>query len=183
MSVSKPCSTPFASSSSSDDQSPALRMLSYTEAQLVTLQYATITRPDIVFAVNSACQHMQAPSEENWAVVKRILRYLQGIVSFGLHFKRSFSLQLQAFSDADWAGDLTDRISTSGMAIFIGLSLISWMKHIEIAFHFVRELVAAKCLEVRFLSTTEKIDDILTKGLSITRFHHLRLKLSISEPP
>ncbi|XP_026383887.1 uncharacterized protein LOC113279411 [Papaver somniferum] len=90
------------------------------------LQYATITRPYNAFAVHKACQKMQHPSIVEWLAVKRILRYLVRILSYGLQFKRAISLQLQAYSDADWTGDITDRRSTSGLEIFFGPNLISW---------------------------------------------------------
>ena len=47
--------------------------------QLVgSLQYLTFTRPNIVHAVNKACQHFQAPTKADLRAVKRILRYLKG---------------------------------------------------------------------------------------------------------
>ena len=42
------------------------------------LQYATITRPDISFAVNKVSQFMHKPLEDHWTAVKCILRYLAG---------------------------------------------------------------------------------------------------------
>ncbi|XP_026395930.1 uncharacterized protein LOC113290555 [Papaver somniferum] len=87
------------------------------------LQYAT-TRPNILFADNKGCQTMHHPSEEYWNDFKRILRYLNRTLCFGLQFKRSSSLELHAYFDADWACDLTDRRSTSGMAIYMGPNLI-----------------------------------------------------------
>ena len=52
------------------------------------LQYATLTRPEIAFAVNKVCQFLSQPLEEHWAVVKRILRYLKGTITHGLHLKK-----------------------------------------------------------------------------------------------
>ena len=40
------------------------------------LLYATITQPEISFSVNKVCQFMSDPTEQHWAAVKRILRYL-----------------------------------------------------------------------------------------------------------
>ena len=89
------------------------------------LQYLTITRPDLSLAVNYACQKMQAPTVGHFAALKRILRYLKGTLSHGLTFSPS-SLQLQAYSDSDWARDSRDRKSTSGYCVFLGSNLISW---------------------------------------------------------
>lgn len=90
------------------------------------LQYATITRPDISFAVNKVSQYMHQPTTSHWAATKRILRYLQGTLTYGLTFHSAPSLTIDAFSDADWAGSLDDRRSTSGYCIFLGNNLVSW---------------------------------------------------------
>jgi hypothetical protein len=58
--------------------------------------------------------------------VKRILRYVSGTVNLGLIFKRSSSILVSAFSDADWAGCVDDRRSTGGFAVYFGPNLISW---------------------------------------------------------
>ncbi|KAJ9691425.1 hypothetical protein PVL29_013564 [Vitis rotundifolia] len=76
------------------------------------LQYVTLTRPDIAFAVNKACQFMAKPYDVHWLAVKRILRYLKGTISLGLHFQPSTSMELQGYSDADWASCPDDRRST-----------------------------------------------------------------------
>jgi hypothetical protein len=88
------------------------------------LQYLSLTRPDISFSVNRVCQYMAAPTPVHWSAVKRILRYLP--VDYGLCFIKTGSLLLSAFSDANWAGNLDDRRSTGGYAIFLGGNLISW---------------------------------------------------------
>ncbi|XP_022862580.1 uncharacterized protein LOC111382775 [Olea europaea var. sylvestris] len=77
------------------------------------LQYITITRPDLAFAVNSVCQHMQSPTNDHFTAVKRILPYLKRTVTLGIQFTRG-PFTLTAYSDADWAGDTCDRRSVSG---------------------------------------------------------------------
>lgn len=91
-----------------------------------TLQYLTLTRPDISFAVNKVCQFMQHPTEEHWVLVKRLLRYLHHSLNLGLLISPSSQLKLQAFSDSDWAGCIDDRRSTGGYAIYLGNNLVSW---------------------------------------------------------
>ncbi|XP_026420157.1 uncharacterized protein LOC113316152 [Papaver somniferum] len=95
--------------------------------QLVgSLNYLTITRPDISHAIHVVSQFMSAPRSIHYAAVLRILRYLKGTLHQGLHFSSTSDLKLKAYSDSDWAGDVTDRRSTTGYCIFLGNSLISW---------------------------------------------------------
>jgi histone deacetylase 1/2 len=90
------------------------------------LQYLTLTRPDIAFAVNKVCQFLHAPTTVHWSAVKGILRYIRGTLTFGHHIKRSQSTMVSGFSDADWAGCIDDRRSTRGFAIFLGDNFVSW---------------------------------------------------------
>ena len=69
---------------------------------------------------------MQQPSTLHWSAVKRLLRYLKGTLNHGLFFRKHSPLCLHAFADADWAGNLDDRTSTSGYIIFLGAHPISW---------------------------------------------------------
>nr|KYP66401.1 hypothetical protein KK1_012692 [Cajanus cajan] len=86
------------------------------------LQYVTLTRPEISFAVNKACQFMAKPLKSHWTAVKRILHYLKGTLHNGLN--QPFTLQ--TLCDADCTADLEDRRSTSGAAVFLAPNLISW---------------------------------------------------------
>ncbi|XP_022880630.1 uncharacterized protein LOC111397896 [Olea europaea var. sylvestris] len=91
------------------------------------LQYLTITRPEIAHAVNSVSQFLHAPTDDHFLAVKRILRYVKGTIHYGLHFRPSTSPgALVAYSDADWAGCLDTRHSTSGYSIYLGNNLVSW---------------------------------------------------------
>jgi hypothetical protein len=49
------------------------------------LQYLTLMRPDISYAVQQICLHMHAPRTSHLALVKRVLRYVRGTMDFGLH--------------------------------------------------------------------------------------------------
>jgi len=95
--------------------------------QLVgSLVYLAVTRPDIAYAVHIVSQFLAAPRSPHYAAVLRILRYVKGTLFYGLHYSAQSSLELRAYSDADWAGDPTDRRSTTGYCFFLGDSLISW---------------------------------------------------------
>jgi hypothetical protein len=55
-------------------------------------------------AVQQACLHMHNPRVPHLAMLKRILRYVRGMTSHGLHLRASSELDIMAYSDADWAG-------------------------------------------------------------------------------
>lgn len=59
-----------------------------------SLQYLTLTRPDISFAV---CQFMHSPAKDHWQTVKWILRYLKHTSNFGLLLQPTSTTRLQAF--------------------------------------------------------------------------------------
>jgi histone deacetylase 1/2 len=90
------------------------------------LQYLTLTRPDISFAVNKVCQFLSQPTDIHWESVKRILCYVRGTLETGLCIRKSPPTVVSIFTDADWAGCVDDRRSTSGFAVFVGPNLISW---------------------------------------------------------
>jgi histone deacetylase 1/2 len=52
-------------------------------------------------------------------------------------------------------------------------------KHIEIDFHFVRERVAQKLLEVRFISTSDQLADGFTKALPVNKLKKFRDNLNL----
>ncbi|KAF2292411.1 hypothetical protein GH714_022061 [Hevea brasiliensis] len=91
-----------------------------------SLQYLTLTRPDLSYSVNYISQFMHSPTLSHLKYGRRILRYLKGTIHFGLFFKKDTSLVLSAFSDADWAGCPTTRRSTTGYCTFLGCNIISW---------------------------------------------------------
>jgi hypothetical protein len=69
---------------------------------------------------------MHDPHEPHLALVKRIMRYIKGSLSAGLHIGTGPVGSLTAYSDADWAGCPDSRRSTSGYCIFLGDNLVSW---------------------------------------------------------
>ena len=58
--------------------------------------------------------------------VKRIFRYLKRTTNYGLLYKAEVSTDCVGFSDADWAGDLSDRKSTSGFVFLSAEGAVLW---------------------------------------------------------
>ncbi|XP_022026044.1 uncharacterized mitochondrial protein AtMg00810-like [Helianthus annuus] len=77
------------------------------------LIYLSHTQPDIAHAVGVVSQFMHQPQVAHMEVVLRIIRYLKGTVGHGVLFQPNGNLNVEAYTDADWAGDKGDRRSMS----------------------------------------------------------------------
>nr|GFC77326.1 uncharacterized mitochondrial protein AtMg00810-like [Tanacetum cinerariifolium] len=84
------------------------------------------SRPDLQFAICMCARYQAQPTEKHIHAVKRIFRYLRGMVNWGLWYLKDSSVALRAFVDADHAGCQDTRRSTSGSLQFLGERLISW---------------------------------------------------------
>ena len=65
-----------------------------------SLMYLVKSWPDLCFAVNTLIQFMVEPRSVHWVVAKHGLRYLSGIVDFGLDYRRSDGIRLVGFTDS-----------------------------------------------------------------------------------
>ena len=213
-----------------------------------SLHYLTFTRPDLSFAVHQVCQFMSSPTDIHLTVAKRILRYINGTLNFGILLQPG-PISLFAFSDSDWAGDPFDRRSTTGFIAYLGYNPITWSakkqgtvsrssteseyralastaaelcwlqqvfkdlgiflptapklwcdnvsalaiasnpifhartKHLEVDYHFVREKVLRRDLQVKYIAIGDQLADIFTKSLSTSQFVYLRSKILVSVDP
>ena len=91
-----------------------------------SLQYAVLTRPELVFSVNKLSQYMSDPRQPHWIACKRILRYLKSTMNMCLRFRKSEHLDIIAYTDADWASDPDDRRSISSYCVYLGNNLMAW---------------------------------------------------------
>lgn len=123
----KPVDTPLPSQPKLTLHSGSLLPDPHEYRRLVgSLQYLSLTRPDISYAVNRLSQFMHKPTTEHWQAVKRVLRYLSGTLNHGIFLRKQASPTLHAYSDADWAGDSDDYVSTNAYIIYMGSNPISW---------------------------------------------------------
>ncbi|KAG8487084.1 hypothetical protein CXB51_020649 [Gossypium anomalum] len=64
--------------------------------------------------------------EKHLEAAYRILRYLKGTPSKGLHFKKDVNQNIKVYTDADWVGAVNDRRSTSGYCSYVWGNLVTW---------------------------------------------------------
>nr|XP_020149934.1 uncharacterized mitochondrial protein AtMg00810-like [Aegilops tauschii subsp. strangulata] len=151
----KPVSTPIDTTSKlSSSEGRLLSNPTYYRSLAGALQYLTLTRPDITYAVQQACLFMHAPRDSHMQLIKRILRYLQGTSHYGIQLYKSSSMDLIAYTDADWAGCPDTRKSTSGFCVFLGANIVSWSSkrqstvsrsNAEVEYRGVANCVAESC--------------------------------------
>jgi len=122
----KPVDTPISTSKATILPDPLFSNATRFRQIVSALQYLTFMRLDICFAVNNICQFMHALTDFHWPAVKRILYYLKGTTTHGLHITRSSSFTLHGFTNADWAGSVYDRKSTGDYLVFFGQTPILW---------------------------------------------------------
>ena len=90
-----------------------------------SLLYLTATRPDLMYVTSLLSRFMNGPTKINMGAAKRVLRYVQGTLSYGIEYVRNQSATLIRFCDADWAGSEDDSRSTSGYAFSFGSGAFS----------------------------------------------------------
>ena len=77
-------------------------------------------RPDIQSTVRALCKNLKVPLKGDERRVKKLLRYLQGTRRMGTRYRRSEALDINVYTDSDWACDKEDRKSVSGCIIMVG---------------------------------------------------------------
>ena len=91
-----------------------------------SLIYLTITRPDLSYPVGLLSQFMQTPCDTHLNCAERVLRYVSGTMDRSILYKEGAEIRLEGDTDADWAGSVSDRRSTSGFVFSLGSGAVSW---------------------------------------------------------
>ena len=115
------------------------------QAMVGSLLYASGgTRPDIAQAVGEVSKYNNSPNESHLTAVKRIMRYLKGTIDLKLTYSTD-SKPVVAYADANWAGDLDNRRSTTGNAFVLANGAISWLSKRQ-------SVVATSTAEAEYIS-------------------------------
>nr|GFA59269.1 copia protein [Tanacetum cinerariifolium] len=109
-----PVDTPMVEKSKLDEDKEGKAVdLSHYRGMIGTLLYLIASRPDLQFAICMCARYQDRPTEKHIHAVKRIFRYLRGIVNRGLWYPKDSSVALTTFTDADHVGCQDTRRSTS----------------------------------------------------------------------
>ncbi|XP_022154407.1 uncharacterized protein LOC111021684 [Momordica charantia] len=123
------------------------------------VMYLTSTRPDIMYTVSVLSRFLHCASKNHMVAGKRVLRYLKGLLSFGIKYNKVENFELQGYSDSDWAGSLDDMKSTSGYCFTFGSGYFSWCSKKQ-------DIVAQSTTEAKFIATTVAVNqDVWLKKL------------------
>ncbi len=58
--------------------------------------------------------------------MRRILKYIKHTLQCGIFYEAKNQLQVHGYTDADWAGNVLDKRSTSGFMFSFGSGAVSW---------------------------------------------------------
>ena len=99
---------------------------------IVSLLYLVHTRPDICFVVSTLSQFMSDLRHVHWVASKHVLRYLSGMIGYGLRYTSIGGVKLSGYTDSDWVGSAVDQKSTSGYCFSMGSAMISQSRRKQI---------------------------------------------------
>jgi hypothetical protein len=86
---------------------------------------ASATRPDISFGVSKLSRFVSNPRDDHWHALERVLRYLKGTMSLGIHYT-GYPPVLEGYCDANWISDADEICATSGYVFLLGGGAVSW---------------------------------------------------------
>ena len=133
-----------------------------------SLQYAAGgTRPDIAYAVSTIAKFCHQPTELHMTAAKRVLRYLKQTRDLNLTYVKDLPEAIIGYSDADWAGDVQDRRSTSGNVFLLGGDAIKWSSRKQSS-------VALSMVEAEYMALSVASQDAVW-------LRHLQEELGVTE--
>jgi hypothetical protein len=156
--VPTPANEPLSKEMSPKNETERAEMQNIPYLQLVgALLWASRgTRLDIAQAVISMARFSKDPGHLHWSAGKRILRYLNATMDFGLFFKRGTGdeVSVEGYGDANWGPKFELRYSRSGGVILINGVPVIW-------FSKTQKTIATSTCEAEFMAQVEVIKELL----------------------
>ena len=160
----------------------AMKHVPYREL-LGSLQYARLTRPDILQAISNVAKYQTNPGQAGLqpktasstsvaeyialtSAVKELIWVRQMITSFGFEVENN----IPVFEDNEACIHLATNPAAPKRT-----------RHVDIRYHFIRDYCTNKTIDVQYVCTKLQVADILTKALPRPQFEHLRSELQVSK--
>lgn len=124
----------------------------YREAIGSLLFLCSVSRPDIAYAVNILSRYINNPSQQHVNAVKRVIRYLVNTKNVCIRYGESNDLI--GYSDADFAGDVDTRKSTTGYIFLMNGGPVTWLSQKQ-------KTIALSTTEAEFVAACESAKEIL----------------------
>jgi len=144
--------TPCVGDNTKGENKKPFDTTTYKSAIGSLIYLAKCTRPDISFAVGKAARISENPTITDWIKVTHILKYLNTTKNYKICYDGEG--EIIGYTDADFAGDIKDRKSTSGNIILMGNNPICWTSKKQ-------SIVATSTAEAEYISTSECIKKVL----------------------
>lgn len=156
------------------------------------LQYiSTSLRADISHSVNTLSRYASAPGASHMKAAVDVIRYLKGCPRLPIEFRppsgrrntrreyggasaaaapesSSSRIDVSAWTDADWGGDLTDRKSTTGYVVKVNGNILSWQSRKQTT-------VALSTAEAEYMALSACLQEIIW-------LHALLTELGLRDP-
>jgi hypothetical protein len=134
-----------------------------------SLIYVLHTRPYVAHAINIVCRYSSEPNATNWRAARRVLKYLSGTINYGLRYMNDESkygneVSIVCYCDADWAGDKTDRKSTTGYCVYVNDNLISWNTRKQ-------QSVALSTAEAELMAIVDVVKEVKWMSMLLTKMN------------
>jgi transposase InsO family protein len=122
------------------------------QAAVGSLMYAMLgTRPDVAFSVGKLARFCNAPREQHWKALKRVMRYLACTKDYSLIYQgrvgSSEEPTVIGHCDSGWGNDIQDRRSTTGYVFTMAGGAISWQSKRQAT-------TALSSVEAEYMATT-----------------------------
>ena len=108
------------------DEVDEMKNIPFYEALGLLMWLQVATRPDLAYSVNKLVCFTHNPGKAYWIALKHTLRYIKGMINYGIMYKGGGELEPIGYVDSDYAGCKNTRQSTEENIFMVAGGPISW---------------------------------------------------------